>query len=130
MILDTSAVIAVHRRTLGWDVVLDDEDDEPAIAAITAAELLVGVPVDDDALRARRQRDVEMVFETLTIEPYDLDVARVHAELMATTGRRGDPRGAHDLQIAATARARNRTVVTLDRRGFEDLPGVSVRAAA
>ena len=35
-------------------------------------------------------------------------------------------RGAHDLIIAATARATGRTIVTLDRRGFADLPRVRV----
>jgi predicted nucleic acid-binding protein len=39
----------------------------------------------------------------------------------------GTPRGAHDLIIAATARATSRTVVTSDRTGFIDLPGVNVR---
>jgi prevent-host-death family protein len=39
-------------------------------------------------------------------------------------------RGAHDLIIAATARARDRIVVTTGRGGFADLPRVSVRPVA
>jgi predicted nucleic acid-binding protein len=34
-------------------------------------------------------------------------------------------RGAHDLPIAATARASNRVVITVDEPAFEDLPGVT-----
>jgi prevent-host-death family protein len=40
--------------------------------------------------------------------------------------RSGRPRGAHDLVIAATARASKRTVVTSDLTAFTDLPGVTV----
>ncbi len=37
------------------------------------------------------------------------------------------PRGAHDLIIAATARAREREVVSSDSGGFAELPEVPVR---
>ena len=63
----------------------------------------------------------------LPIEDYDLDVARAHGELLAHASRSGRRRGAHDLVIAATARARGRIVVTADQGGFDDLPGVAVR---
>ena len=51
------------------------------------------------------------------------------SKLLAHAAQTGRPRGAHDLIIAATALAHGRTVVTLDRRGFEGLPGVQVRGA-
>jgi len=53
--------------------------------------------------------------------------ARHHAELVAHARRSGHPRGAHNLQIAATARATSRVLVTADSRAFDDLPGVSFR---
>lgn len=59
---------------------------------------------------------------------YDLDVAAAHAELLAAVRRQGVPRGAHDLIIAATAKASNRSVVTADSTAFHDLPDVSVRS--
>lgn len=101
--------------------------DNVAIAAITAAELLVGVEFADPRHRPQRERDVELVLSSIPIEDYDLDVARAHALLLADGHRSGRPRGAHDLIIAATALSRDRTVVTTDRAGFEGLPGVSVR---
>lgn len=129
VILDTSIVVAVHRGTLDWDTALADDDDA-AIAVITATELLAGVPVADGRLRERRRTIVERTIEALPLEPYDLDVARVHADLLVAIRRAGCPRGAHDLIIAATARATDRTVVTLDADGFGGLPGVSVRVPA
>lgn len=67
------------------------------------------------------------VLDTVSIEPYDLAIARSHATLLAHTRREGQQRGAHDLLIAATARATERIVVTADRGGFTELPGVEVR---
>ena len=105
---------------------MDDEDDV-AMAAVTVAELLVGVALADERHRTKRQAFVDDLTAVLPIEPYDIDVARAHAGLMAHTRRTGRPRGAHDLVIAATAVARSREVVTLDASGFVDLPGVRVR---
>jgi tRNA(fMet)-specific endonuclease VapC len=76
----------------------------------------------------RRTAHVERV-DAIDCLPYDLHVARAHAELLAHVAETGTPRGAHDLIIAATAKATDRTLVTLDRRGFAGLPGVRVRSA-
>lgn len=104
------------------------DDDDVAIAAITAAELLVGVELADGRRRTRRSAFVEDVLETLTIEDYTLATARAHGHLLAFARSSGTPRGGHDLMIAATAVASDRILVTADARGFADLPGVEVRA--
>lgn len=102
-------------------------DDDVAIAAVSVAELLVGVELADRRHAPRRMEYVEAIVEDLRIEDYDLEVARVHAGLLAQGRRAGRSKGAHDLMIAATAVARDRTVVTTDPSGFEGLPGVEVR---
>jgi tRNA(fMet)-specific endonuclease VapC len=127
VILDTTVLIGVERSRSGLDRLLSDEDDV-AIAAVTAAELLVGVALADDAHRAHRSAFVASVLDTVPVEDYDLAVARAHADLMVHVRRSGRTRGAHDLLIAATARARDRMVVTADAAGFADLPGVPVRS--
>jgi tRNA(fMet)-specific endonuclease VapC len=109
------------------DELIGDEDDV-AMAAVTIAELLVGVELADRRRRKPRERYVMDVLAAIPVEPYDADVARAHARLLAHARTAGRARGAHDLIIAATALARGRTVVTADPRGFEELPGVSVRA--
>jgi len=97
-----------------------------AVAAVTVAELRVGVQLAKGARRQKRAQFVTAVLDAVAIEPYDLQVAEAHAALLAHVRRKGSPRGAHDLIIAATARARERKVVSLDRGGFDKLPGVSV----
>lgn len=97
------------------------------MAAITVAELLVGVELSEGKSRTRRRAFVDDIAVTVPVLGYDLDVAAAHAELLVAVRRQGVPRGAHDLIIAATARASNRTVVTADTTAFRDLPDVSVR---
>jgi tRNA(fMet)-specific endonuclease VapC len=104
------------------------DDDEVAIAAITIAELLVGVHLADDVQRSARQDFVDDVAEVIPIVDYDAAVALSHAELLVTVRRKGRPRGAHDLIIAATAKATQRDVVSADRTAYADLPGVTVRS--
>lgn len=127
LILDTPVLIDAERRGRHLDRLIADEDDV-AIAAVTAAELLVGVELATDERRPARAAFVRSVLDTVPVEDYDLQVARVHANLLAHVRRTGRPRGAHDLVIAATAAARDRLVVSLDRTAFADLPGVPVRA--
>jgi tRNA(fMet)-specific endonuclease VapC len=118
-------IVASERGRLSLDELIGDDDDV-AIAAITAAELLAGVELADAARRPRRQALVEAVLTGIPIEDYDLEVARAHALLLAYARRSGRVRGAHDLVIAATALARERVVVTGDHSGFSELPGVAV----
>jgi tRNA(fMet)-specific endonuclease VapC len=101
-----------------------DDGDDVAVAAITVAELRVGVQLAKGHRREKRERFVAAVLDAVSIEPYDLNVAEAHADLLAHVRRAGTPRGAHDLIIAATARARERRVVSSDQSGFAGLPGV------
>ena len=126
LILDTGALIALERTDpCPGEPVKDNAD--VAISAVTAAELLVGVELADDALRERRRAFVDGVLDRVEILAFDLTVARHHAQLLAHVRRVGRPRGAHDLQIAATARASDRIVITTEATAFADLPLVSSR---
>ncbi len=123
LLLDTTFLIDAERGDGQLDDVIDDDDDV-AIAAITVAELTVGVRLATARHRASRQAYVDEIVETITILPYDEVVAVRHADLLVAVRRAGRPRGAHDLIIAATASATGRTVVSADRSAFADLPGV------
>ena len=103
-----------------------DDGDDVAVAAITVAELKVGVQLAKGRRQDKRERFVAAILDAVPIEPYDLEVAEAHAVLLAHVRRVGTPRRAHDLIIAATARAQERQVVSFDRSGFAELPGVSL----
>ena len=78
--------------------------------------------------RDRSRTFAEAVVTSQTVIPDDLGIAREHAFLLTSGKRAGRPRGAHDLLIAATARATQRAFVTADGNAFDDLPGVEVRS--
>lgn len=123
LILDTGILVAAERGKLDLAAL---RDHDIVIAAVTAAELLTGVErADTPERRERRQEFADLVFATVPVEDYTLEVARAHARMLAHVRQVGKPRGAHDLIIAATAAATARAVHTLDgKAAFGDLPGV------
>jgi tRNA(fMet)-specific endonuclease VapC len=124
VLLDTTFLIDAERA----DIDLDDlihEDDDVAIAAITVAELVVGVELASQHAKADRRAYVDDILASIPVISYDREVAFEHAQLLVAVRQTGRPRGAHDLLIAATARATNRTVITADESAFADLPGVT-----
>lgn len=129
VLLDTSVLVEIERGTLDPGTALAGEDGpfEIAVAAISIAELLLGACLAAGVRAERRQAFAEHMIESYPVVQYDVATARHHAELLAHCRRTGTMRGDHDLIIAATARATGRTVVTLDRKGFEGLPDVRVR---
>jgi tRNA(fMet)-specific endonuclease VapC len=124
LLLDTTFLIDVERGGVDLDDAIDDDDDV-AIAAVTVAELLVGVKLASGRRLNARQTYVGEIMESLPIIAYDRDVAVEHADLLVAVRDQGRPRSAHDLLIAATARATDRTVVTADLEAFADLPGLA-----
>jgi tRNA(fMet)-specific endonuclease VapC len=126
LLLDTNVLIEAERTSIDLDALIAD-DDEPAVAAITIAELGVGVEMATGRRRRARSEFLDDLIDNLPIIQYDLGVARAHTDLLVAVRTLGRPRGAHDLIIAATALATGRIVVTSDRHGFDDLPGVEVR---
>jgi len=125
VLLDTTFLIDAEREDIDFDDLIQ-EDDDIAIAAITVAELVVGVELASQRAKAERQAYVDDILASIPVISYDRDIAFEHAQLLVAVRQRGRPRGAHDLLIAATARATNRTVLTADEPAFADLPGVTV----
>ena len=126
LLFDTTFLIDAERPADELDIAIEDDDDA-AIAAVTIAELRVGALLADRRRQAARAAYVDDILSIIPVLDYDIDVAETHAELLVAVRSRGKPRGAHDLIIAATAKAHDRTVVTADVHAFHDLPGVEVR---
>lgn len=125
LLLDTTFLIDAERSAIDLDALIADDDDV-AMAAVTVAELLVGVALADGLRRPRRQLFVDAVLEAVPVLAYDVRVAQAHAQLLTAVRRSGRRRRAHDLIIAATALSSHRAVLTADAAGFHDLPGVQV----
>lgn len=101
-------------------------DDEAAIAAITASELLHGVHRASAEHRARREIFVETILSVIPVLDFDLLAARAHARLWVDLVMAGKDVGSHDRLVAATAISAGWRVATANMRHFERIPGLEV----
>lgn len=129
--IDSSVFISLERGGLSLESLPLDVMDEPvAVAAATVAELLMGVHrANTPERRLRRESFVEGILELLPILPYDLRVARLHAQAWAQLAASGQTVGAYDLMIGATALAHGYAVLTENLRDFRRIPGLVVEEA-
>lgn len=118
-LLDTSVIVDLNR--------IDPEQlpDEPAICAITLAELAAGPhAASDPDERARRQdhlQRVEAIFDPLA---FDADAARAYGRVYAAivaVGRKARGRRAVDMLIAAVALAGGLPLYTCNPDDFVGL---------
>jgi tRNA(fMet)-specific endonuclease VapC len=125
VLIDTSVLVDAERRGRSLDEAVGDADR--AVSVITASELLHGVHRANNAsVRARRSAFVEHLLSALDPLPVTIGIARVHAEIWAALEREGNPIGAHDLWIAATALGHGMDVATANSGDFERVPGLDV----
>lgn len=125
VLIDTSVLVHVERRGHTLDEAIGEQDR--AISVITASELLHGVHrAPPGAVRARRAAFVEHLLSALEPLPITTAVARAHAEIWSALESSGNPIGAHDLWIAATAVSYGMEVATANAREFKRVPGLSV----
>ncbi len=101
-------------------------DDEAAIAAITASELLHGVHRASAENGLRRAVFVEAILSVIPVLDFDLSAARAHARLWADLVTAGQDIGPHDRLIAATAISHGWRVGTANPRHFNRIAGLDV----
>ena len=124
VVLDSSVLVAFERRRLDFERLLGDHSP-PAIASITAAELLIGVErADSPDRRIRRESFVQGIFTRIPIVPFDLAQARLFAIHFADLAHRGQIIGDRDLQIAVTALTLNYDLATLNMGEFQRVNGL------
>ncbi len=126
IILDSSILVAFERRRFDLERLLTDHSP-PAIAAVTAAELLIGVErANTPERRARREAFVENLFIRLPMIPFDLAQARLSAVRYAELAQRGEVIGDRDLQIAVTALSLDYEMATLNVGEFQRVTGLKL----
>jgi tRNA(fMet)-specific endonuclease VapC len=128
LLIDTDLLVDLERGDTTADVERMLGDEDRAISVITVSELLHGVHRAQGAIRARRRAFVEHVLAGIQAIPITESVARVHADIWADLSSRGQPIGAHDLWIAATALAHDLGVATRNAAHFTRVQGLRVVA--
>jgi len=104
--------------------------EEPAISAITMAELAAGPhATDNEDERARRQDRLQRVESLMEPLPFDAAAARAYGRVYAATRSLGrKPRGARaiDLLIASVALAHGLPLFTRNPDDFDHLRGLGL----
>jgi predicted nucleic acid-binding protein len=118
-LLDTSVVISID------SVAPELLPDEPAVSAVTLAELVAGPHATSDPVqRARRQERVQIVEAAFEPLPFDVGAARAYGHIYAAeiaAGRKARGRRTLDLLIAATALANGLALYTCNAADFAAL---------
>ena len=125
--LDTSVLIVFERSGAAASMPFMPDDDV-GVPSVVLAEYGAGVELAQPEYRPRMRRFLDGLLATIDVLPYDDAVLQQHIRLLAWTIKHGVARGQHDLIIAATATATNRTLLTFDKRAnFGDLPDVTAQ---
>jgi tRNA(fMet)-specific endonuclease VapC len=127
LILDADVIIRGEKGTfdlVGWLNLHKEELFE--VAAITVAELWHGVERATGNRRARRDEYLRAVLSSVFVLPYTEITAFEHARIWAFLSAEGKMPGYYDLIVAATAIEHDSTVVTFNKRHFEDVPALKV----
>jgi tRNA(fMet)-specific endonuclease VapC len=124
-LLDTSILSHLIRQPQGpvaEHIALVGEE-QVLTSVVVACELRYGA-----AKRGSRKltRQVETVLGALTIKPLGSEVERVYAAIRVALERKGTAIGAHDLLIAAHARAIGAVCVTDNVAEFKRVPALKV----
>lgn len=121
-LLDTNAITAWAKKNEGFIQRLTSiAPAELCMSVMTEHELRYGI-ASNPALRLKPM--VEQLIAVVPRLAVDSDVASCAATVRADLRRRGLPIGSYDLLIAATALARNLTVVTGNTREFSRVEGI------
>lgn len=124
-LLDTSILSHLVRQPQGAVAERIAEVGEANVltSVIVACELRCGA-----AKRGSRRltRQVDAILGALTIRPLESDVERLYASIRVVLEKRGTPIGAHDMLIAAHARALDAVCVTDNAAEFKRVPALKV----
>jgi tRNA(fMet)-specific endonuclease VapC len=124
-LLDTNILSHLVRQPQGpvADHIADVGEANVLTSVIVACELRYGA-----AKRGSRKltRQVEAVLSAMTIRPLESDIERVYASIRVAVERKGTPIGAHDMLIAAHARAIDAVCVTDNVAEFRRVPSLKI----
>ena len=125
-LLDTCVISDFIKGEAGTTVRLRQTPPvEIVVSTVTVMELRYGL-----ALNPQRAQKVELaiasILSSVTILPFDTTEAEQAAQIRAALKSKGQPIGAYDVLIAATALQHNLTMVTANQREFERVSGLQI----
>jgi tRNA(fMet)-specific endonuclease VapC len=124
-LLDTSILSHLIRQPQGIASRIAEVGESNVLTnVIVACELRYAA-----AKRGSRKhtRQVEAVLGAITIRPFESDVERIYASIRVALEKKRTPIGAHDMLIAAHARAIDAVCVTDNVAEFSRVPALKIQ---
>ena len=132
LILDSSVVIAAERRgetveRLIENIIQSVGNQEAALSALGLTELVHGVyRARTPQIQIRREAFLAEILSDLSVFPYTKEAALLAGKIDAEQQKRGVVIPFADLLIGATALSLGYSVLTVNLRDFQRIPGLSV----
>lgn len=124
ILLDTNVVVAFLNGDKSILKRIRVEIDEIGLSTLVVAELDYGAKVSQ-----RSEDNLEKLYrllEIIQVVPFDIECARIFGTIKSKLRSIGKPTGEVDALIAATAMAREATLVTINKKHFENIEGLKI----
>ena len=124
ILLDTNVVVAFLNGEGSVLKRIKDDIDRIALSPLVIAELDYGAKVSHKA-----KENLEKLYrfvDIVQVIPFDIECAKVFGTIKSRLRSLGKPTGEVDALIAATALAHEATLVTANKRHFENIEGLKV----
>jgi tRNA(fMet)-specific endonuclease VapC len=124
ILLDTNVVVAFLNGDKSILKRIRVEIDEIGLSTLVVAELDYGAKVSQ-----RSEDNLEKLYrllEIIQVVPFDIECARIFGTIKSKLRSMGKPTGEVDALIAAAAMAREATLVTSNKKHFENIEGLKV----
>ena len=124
ILLDTNIVVAFLNGDNSILKRIKDEIDRIALSSLVVAELDYGAKVSQ-----RAKDNLEKLYrfvDVVQVVPFDIESAKIFGSIKSKLRNIGKPTGEVDVLIAATAMAHKATLVTANRKHFENIEGLKV----
>jgi tRNA(fMet)-specific endonuclease VapC len=119
------AINAERQRKKLSDLIIQDPTAEYFISVITVSELFHGYErATNEKVRDERKQFIESILNHFRVISIDAETAKIHAKIWAGLQERHEMIGVHDSWIAASCLYYGHTLITLNLRDFERIPGL------
>ncbi len=124
ILLDTNVVVAFLNGDKSVLRRMRAEIDQVALSTLVVAELDYGAKVSQ-----RSEENLEKLYrlvDMVHLIPFDLDCAKIFGTIKSKLRSIGKPTGEVDALLAATAMTHGATLVTANKKHFENIAGLKV----
>ena len=124
ILLDTNVVIAFFNGNKEILERIQAEIDKISLSTLVIAELNYGAKASQKAKENLEKLD--RFLDIVKVVPFNLECAKIFGTIKSKLRKLGKPTGEMDALIAATAISHKATLITSNRKHFENIEGLKI----